>query len=104
MEDKSNLLLTERVRQVRHSRWAIASVTTGALAVLSLLAILAPPLVYLNAFFPVAIVSGHVALSRMRRSPQMYKGRGMAVMGLCVGYFFLFVFILYFAAAVFGSS
>jgi general secretion pathway protein G len=33
-----------------------------------------------------AIICGHMALSRINRSPELYRGRGLAITGLVLGY------------------
>ncbi len=34
----------------------------------------------------VAVVTGHVALGEIRRAPDIYEGRGMAVVGVVLGW------------------
>jgi hypothetical protein len=55
---------------------AITSLVLGILANLCLWFIAAIP----------AIITGHIALSRARRSPGQYGGRGLAITGLVLGY------------------
>ena len=43
----------------------------------------------------LAVVFGHIALSRIKKSPQLYKGKGMAKWGLGLGYFFTVANIIY---------
>ncbi len=35
-----------------------------------------------------AIITGHISLSRANRDPLKYGGKGLAIAGLCLGYFF----------------
>jgi hypothetical protein len=43
----------------------------------------------------LAIIFGHIALSRIRKSPELYKGKGMAKWGVGLGYVFTVANILY---------
>jgi peptidyl-prolyl cis-trans isomerase B (cyclophilin B) len=43
-------------------------------------------------FAPLGIVFGHIALSQIRRSNE--DGKGLAIAGLVIGYFFTAVFVL----------
>jgi hypothetical protein len=79
-------------RPVRPTRMAIAPYRRpNALAVASLVAAFLwhPPV---TAF--AAIILGHLALARIRRSGGMYRGRGLATLGLALGYFELIVLVL----------
>jgi hypothetical protein len=35
-----------------------------------------------------AVITGHIALNRANRDPLRYGGKGLAIAGLCLGYFF----------------
>lgn len=96
MAKKPNALLGETEAPPKPSPWAVASFVTGVLALVSLAATWVPPFRYLNLAFPVAIVCGHLALRAVKRDPQRVTGRGMALFGLSIGYFFLFVVVGYF--------
>jgi hypothetical protein len=64
---------------------AIASLILGLLSL-----VCAGPLTGLP-----AIITGHLALSRVRRAPAQYGGKGLAVAGLALGYFsFLFTLLV----------
>ena len=41
----------------------------------------------LHFLFPVALVTGHLALRQMAKAPGRYKDRNMALFGLVIGYF-----------------
>ena len=57
----------------------------------------------------VAVALGHIHLSNMKKFPDMYDGRGMAVAGLATGYVFLgfpilgFIILLATGSAILGS-
>ena len=41
-----------------------------------------------------AVIYGHLALSRIRRSGRAYGGEGLAIAGLVLGYFFIVISIV----------
>lgn len=43
----------------------------------------------------LAIIFGHIALSKIAKSPALYRGRGMALWGTGLGYFFTVCNIIY---------
>ena len=59
---------------------------TCALAIWSLVLGLAVFLCYILAAVP-AIICGHIALSKIKKSSGRLKGRGMAIAGTVLGYF-----------------
>lgn len=73
---------------------AVASLVLGILSVLGLGFVLVVPI--------LAVVFGHIALSRSSKEPQIYGGRGLAIAGLVTGYlgFVLFFFGLLAALAI----
>ena len=74
---------------------------TSALAIISLvsgiLGVLPVPLLA----SVVAVVTGHLARSEIRRAPERYDGDGMAVAGLILGYLMLGLWLLGFAVLLF---
>ncbi|MEO7932655.1 MAG: DUF4190 domain-containing protein [Chthoniobacterales bacterium] len=65
-----------------NSRLAVWSLVLGILA-----------FIFLIPFLP-AIICGHLALGRIKRSDGALTGRGMAIAGLVMGYFFVAIFML----------
>lgn len=47
------------------------------------------------------VVTGHMALSRIKRLPADYEGKGMAITGLVFSYFFLILTVVFIAAMVY---
>jgi hypothetical protein len=73
---------------------AIASLVLGIISVLSIMCggiLLGLP----------AIITGHMAVGRARRSPAVYGGKGMAIAGLALGYFSLVLTALMIASFFF---
>ena len=52
----------------------------------------------------IAIVSGHFALRRIRRSPTLLDGQGLAWVGCCFGYAALMCAVGYFLIYAYGWS
>lgn len=88
MDSGANVLVKTGTAIATNCTYAVASFAIAALTLLAVPAgLLIEQLVYLHLLFPLAIIFGHVARRRIRRSPGRYKGEGMAVFGLWVGYF-----------------
>lgn len=62
--------------------------------------VLGLPFVFEWMLAPVAVVTGHMALSGMRRTPGV-GGRGVAITGLVLGYVGLGILALYLAIFLF---
>ena len=73
----------------RTSGHAIASLILGLLPLTCLASVL-------------AIIFGHIALSRIRTSPVLYKGKGLAKWGAGLGYFFTLCYMIYALLYVLG--
>ena len=75
----------------QYSALAIISLVSGILGVL--------PVPLLASV--VAVVTGHLARSEIRREPERYDGDGMAVAGLVLGYLMLGLWLLGFVVVLF---
>jgi hypothetical protein len=93
MDDRSNVLLRARGQTPgAFSRIAAASFVSAVLTLAGLLA--GPwlqPAAWLFLCFAPAIVLGHLARRKFRRSPGKFRNESMATFGLCVGYLGLFL-------------
>ncbi|ROQ31006.1 uncharacterized protein DUF4190 [Frondihabitans sp. PhB188] len=67
--------------------------TTSGLAPFSTLAIVA--FVFAFVFFPVGIITGHIALARIGRTGE--RGRGLALAAVIIGYAWLIIDVILFA-------
>ena len=55
--------------------------------------------IFLSIFTAIpGIITGHMALSRIKKTPNDYEGKGMAITGLLLSYLFLILSILFIAA------
>ncbi len=89
MDDRHNILLGTALPKPRKTH-PLARVSAGT-ALMTIAAIflgnLWAPLAYLQPVFPLAIVTGHMALRRMDKEPGRWAGKSIALFGLYVGYF-----------------
>lgn len=72
---------------------AASNAPTSGLAPFSTLAIVA--FVFAFVFFPVGIITGHIALARIGRTGE--RGRGLALAAVIIGYAWLIIDIILFA-------
>ena len=101
LDDSTNVFLQSAAGAPRNSVYAVVGFSAAVVTLAALfLATVYYPFVYLHLFFPVAIVSGHIARRRIQRAPSKWKGTGMAVFGLWVGYFDLLIAILVATVAI----
>lgn len=82
------------------ARWSFG-LSIGSVVAL-LLARLYLPLIALHFMFVGAIVTGHLSLRRMKAAPHRYRGHGLALFGMTVGYVLLAFNVL--VAALFVLS
>ena len=75
---------------VKNNTLAIASLILGILSI------------FLSIFtaFP-GVVTGHMALSKIRKAPNDYEGKGMAITGLIFSYIFLILSLLFIFALIY---
>ena len=103
MDDKDNVFLqgapaSSTATTQRNSPYAVASFVVAVATMFSILgAQFFFPLAYLHLMFPLAIVLGHYGIRQIAKDPERYSGRQMALAGLMVGYFdlFLVLFVLF---------
>lgn len=67
----------------KNNTFAIVSLVLGVLSLGFLLFSAIPGVIY-----------GHLALSRVKRDPETYSGRGMAITGLIISYLFILLSLL----------
>ena len=49
------------------------------------------------------VITGHMALSKIKKAPNDYEGKGMAIIGLILNYFFLILAIIIIGALIYMS-
>jgi hypothetical protein len=70
---------------------AVASLVLGVLFMFTITAVL-------------AVIFGHVALRKIKRSDGALTGRGLAIAGLTLGYFWIAIIVIAIASTAFGES
>lgn len=84
--------------QKENNSYALVSL---ALSIVSLAAGYCNP----GAGIPIAIgavICGHIAITKIRYAPDRYKGMGLAIAGLVIGYLYCVAALLLFALAFIG--
>ena len=77
-----------------------APVKNNTLAITSL--ILGVLSVFLSIFTAIpGVITGHMAISRIRKAPNDYEGKGMAITGLVLSYLLLILSLLFIFAMIY---
>ena len=88
MDDGKNVFLQGTGLPPATHRLAKASMVMAALTVLGwVFAFLWIGFAALHLLFPAVLVTGHLAVRRIRQQPRKYKGEEMAKLALAIGYF-----------------
>lgn len=75
---------------VKNNTLAIASLVLGLLSI------------FLTLFTAIpGVITGHIALSKIKKAPSEYEGKGMAITGLIFSYIFLILSLLFIFAMIY---
>lgn len=95
MDDRQNVLMQGTGLPPTLHPLAKASMGMAGLTVLGwVLAFLWVWFAALHLLFPAVLVSGHLAVRRIKQQPRRFKGEEMAKLALAVGYFNLVIALL----------
>jgi uncharacterized BrkB/YihY/UPF0761 family membrane protein len=98
--DKQNNPYGVAPKATTHKQVTYAPVKNNSLAITSLILGLLSIFLSLITAIP-GVITGHMALSKIKKAPMDYEGKGMAITGLILSYLFLILSLLFIFAIIY---